>query len=110
MTLTKNNRSITLQVEVALLKKRIEELEAVLKEKEILKAEGNSWELIRAKRDYLLRSTDWTMTPGSTLDQAQWAAYRQILRDLPQTYVSTGPKSVVWPTQPTTLGPNANIE
>jgi hypothetical protein len=65
-----------------------------------------TWESIRAKRDQLIRESDWTMIPGATVDQSQWAAYRQILRDLPQTYAASGPESVVWPTQPSTAGPN----
>ena len=78
-------------------------------------AEGNTpepfddtvtWQDIRVKRDGILRDTDWTMTPGCTVDQAQWAAYRQNLRDLTSTYAETGPESVVWPVQPSTSGPN----
>ena len=65
-----------------------------------------TWQDIRAKRDGILRETDWTMIPGCTVDQAQWAAYRQNLRDLPSTYAETGPESVVWPVQPSTSGPN----
>jgi hypothetical protein len=62
------------------------------------------WEAIRQKRDALIRKSDWTMTPGATVDQAQWTAYRQILRDLPQTYENA--EDVVWPTVPSTSGPN----
>ena len=79
-------------------------------------AEGNTpepadedtltWDSIRATRDQILRDTDWTMTTGATVDQAQWAAYRQNLRDLPQTYKDKTPDDVVWPTQPSTAGPN----
>ena len=36
-----------------------------------------TWDVIRATRDQILRDTDWTMTSGATVDQAQWAAYRQ---------------------------------
>ena len=76
-------------------------------------AEGNTplpvdpvdpWIAIREKRTQLIRDSDWTMTPGATVDQAQWSAYRQILRDLPQTY--SNPEDVVWPTAPSTSGPN----
>jgi hypothetical protein len=63
-----------------------------------------TWDTIRSQRDQLIRDTDWTMIPGATVDQAQWASYRQILRDLPQTY--TNPEDVVWPVQPSTTGPN----
>ena len=70
------------------------------------KADGLSWDDIRSKRDSILSSTDWTMTTGATVDQAQWAAYRQNLRDLPQTNKDKTPDDVVWPTQPSTAGPN----
>jgi hypothetical protein len=66
-----------------------------------------TWDAIREKRDQIIRDTDWTMTPDASVDQAQWAAYRQILRDLPQTFAKTGPESVIWPEQPTTDGPNS---
>jgi len=79
-------------------------------------AEGNTaeaidedtltWDEIRHKRDQILRDTDWTMTSGATVDQAQWAAYRQVIRDIPQTYKDKTPDDVVWPTQPSTAGPN----
>lgn len=65
-----------------------------------------TWDTIRAKRDQLIAASDWTMIPGATVDQAAWAAYRQVLRDLPQTYAATGPESVVWPVEPSTAGPN----
>jgi len=79
-------------------------------------AEGNTaeaadedtltWDSIRSTRDQILRDTDWTMTTGASVDQAQWAAYRQNLRDLPQTYKDKTPDDVIWPTQPSTAGPN----
>ena len=67
--------------------------------------DGLTWNDIRSKRDGILQSTDWTMTTGATVDQAQWAAYRQNLRDLPQTYKDKTPDDVVWPKQPSTAGP-----
>ena len=79
-------------------------------------AEGNTaeaadvdtltWDDIRATRDQILIDTDWTMTTGASVDQAQWAAYRQNIRDIPQTYSGKTPDEVVWPTQPSTAGPN----
>jgi hypothetical protein len=65
-----------------------------------------TWDDIRATRDKILRDTDWTMTSGATVDQAQWAAYRQVIRDIPQTYKDKTPDDVIWPTQPSTAGPN----
>ena len=41
-----------------------------------------TWDDIRSTRDQLLKETDWTMTTGATVDQAQWAAYRQVIRDI----------------------------
>ena len=66
-----------------------------------------TWDDIRVTRDQILRDTDWTMTSGATVDQAQWAAYRQNIRDIPQTYKDKTPDDVVWPTQPSTAGPNS---
>ena len=70
-------------------------------------ADGLTWDDIRAKRNQILTNTDWTMTTGATVDQAQWAAYRQVIRDIPQTYKDKTPDDVVWPTQPSTKGPNS---
>ena len=70
-------------------------------------ADELTWDSIRAKRDGILQSTDWTMTTGASVDQAQWAAYRQNIRDIPQTYKDKTPDDVVWPTQPSTKGPNS---
>tara|TARA_A100001515_G_scaffold84452_1_gene67047 strand:- start:99 stop:467 length:369 start_codon:yes stop_codon:yes gene_type:complete len=70
-------------------------------------ADGLTWNDIRSQRDDILRETDWTMTPGATVDQGQWAAYRQVIRDIPQTYKDKTPDDVVWPTQPSTAGPNS---
>ena len=77
-------------------------------DKTILNLEETSWAIIRKKRDFLLRTTDWTMTPGCTVDQAAWAAYRQSLRDIPQTYRVDGYEAVVWPTVPSTKGPHTD--
>ena len=66
-----------------------------------------TWDSIRATRDQILRDTDWTMTTGATVNQTDWAAYRQAIRDIPQTYKDKTPNDVVWPTQPSTKGPNS---
>lgn len=52
-------------------------------------------------RNKLLFSTDWTQIPNNPLTsemQAEWAAYRQELRDIPQQ--SGYPYNVVWPVAP----------
>jgi hypothetical protein len=84
----------------------VEELEDLVFEGNILLESDNDWEIVRKKRDFLLKSTDWTLTPGSTVDQGAWASYRQVLRDLPQTYSKTGVNSIIWPKQPSIKGPN----
>ena len=72
----------------------------------ISEADSLSWDDIRVKRNKILIETDWTMTTGASVDQSQWAAYRQVIRDIPQTYKDKTPDDVVWPTQPSTKGPN----
>ena len=73
-------------------------------------ADLTDWDIVRAKRDRLLVASDWTVITGATVDQAQWAAYRDKLRAIPQTYkdVADPLKDVVWPTVPSTKGPNTD--
>jgi hypothetical protein len=55
----------------------------------------------RGNRDAKLAACDWTQLADSPLDapkKAEWATYRQELRDLPATYPTYG--DVVWPTEP----------
>lgn len=92
------------------LQRQICELQDILFEGDILNELDGSWEIVRKKRDYLLKSTDWIMTPGATLDQSAWAAYRQVLRDLPQTYSKTGLESIRWPKRPAVSGPNTIVD
>ena len=40
---------------------------------------------VRAKRDQLLKDSDWTQLPDTPADKEAWATYRQALRDLPTT-------------------------
>ena len=65
-----------------------------------------TWDYIRSKRNGILKDTDWTMTTGATVNQTEWAAYRQAIRDIPQTYKDKTPSDVVWPSEPSTAGPN----
>ncbi|MGE4410496.1 MAG: tail fiber assembly protein [Sphingobium sp.] len=58
--------------------------------------------LLRARRDRLLSACDYTQMqdyPISTETRAAWAAYRQTLRDLPDT-VADDPATVTWPEPP----------
>ena len=53
---------------------------------------------VRANRDALLSSSDWTQVADAPVDQAAWAAYRSSLRDVPQQ--SGFPTDITWPTKP----------
>jgi hypothetical protein len=85
---------------------RLEKLEAFCFEDRILQEADSSWDIVRAKRDYLLRSTDWTAVSGCTVSPVDWIQYRQQLRDLPQTFAKARLDQIVWPTPPSTLGPH----
>jgi len=61
---------------------------------------ATQWTAVRSDRDNRLKETDWvsiraadTATPMS----AEWAAYRQALRDIT---TQTDPFSITWPTKP----------
>lgn len=51
--------------------------------------ESNIDEIIRGIRGALLDRSDWTQLPDSPLtdaERAEWATYRQALRDITETY------------------------
>lgn len=59
------------------------------------------WFSIRAARDKRIGETDYTQMPDSPLSgekKAEFAAYRQALRDLPQS--TDNPDEIVWPVKP----------
>lgn len=62
------------------------------------------WPKVRRDRDLLLAECDWTQnsdSPLTTEKKAEWATYRQALRDVPATNSSvTNIDNVVWPTEP----------
>jgi len=105
MGLTANNDLVTLSANFESLKAKVEAIEIIVYGEKVLELDDSTWENIRSKRDYILKSTDWTVTPGCTVDQAQWSAYRQNLRDIPQTYSKL--EDINWPTKPSTSGPNS---
>lgn len=60
-------------------------------------------EYIRSKRANLLSTSDWTQLPDNGLSEAkraEWAAYRQALRDMPATVSVNSVEDIVWPTRP----------
>lgn len=59
--------------------------------------------LLRARRDQLLRDSDYTQLPDADMDadlRARWAEYRQALRDLPLSVANGAPAD--WPVSPAT--------
>ena len=52
---------------------------------------------MREKRDEMLSRTDWMALSDVTMS-AEWRAYRQALRDIPEQ--EGFPDNVVWPTKP----------
>lgn len=53
---------------------------------------------VRAQRNKLLTESDWTQINDSPVDKAEWAAYRQSLRDI--STQDGFPLNVVWPNKP----------
>ena len=57
--------------------------------------------LLRARRDQLLRDSDYTQLPDADMNaalRARWAEYRQALRDLPLSVANGAPAD--WPVSP----------
>jgi hypothetical protein len=52
----------------------------------------------RQERNRLLQASDYRMVSDAPWDTAEWATYRQQLRDLPST--EGFPHSITWPTEP----------
>jgi hypothetical protein len=78
-------------------------LEELEKEQAELVSLTPTWEEIRAKRDHLLKDSDWSVTSDATPKPSKeaWIAYRQALRDLPQNF--SVPQEVIWPVIETNL-------
>lgn len=85
---------------------RLEKLEDICFEEKILQEDNTSWNIVRVKRNYLLKSTDWTAVSGCTIAPMAWVEYRQELRDLPQKFAAAKLDQIVWPVQPSTNGPH----
>lgn len=54
---------------------------------------------VREQRNLLLKESDWTQLPDSQCNKELWAAYRALLRDVPQQ--EGFPNDIVWPDAPT---------
>lgn len=78
-----------------------EEAEWDAKEAEFLAtAADRKWQEIRAERNQRLTDCDWTQLSDNPLPDAQkadWANYRQALRDITE---QTDPFNITWPVAP----------
>jgi hypothetical protein len=81
-----------------------EEQETIRDAEEAAHAAGQSdreFLSLRLERDKLLTESDWTQYNDSPLTdevKAEWAVYRQSLRDLPEN--TDDPANPTWPTPP----------
>ena len=58
---------------------------------------------IRKERDAKLADTDWTQVADAPVSQEDWAAYRALLRSIPEQ--EGFPNEVTWPTEPVAKEP-----
>jgi len=72
---------------------------------EIQAAKDSAMAQLRATRNALLLACDWTQIADCTIPKkADWATYRQALRDFPST-VSDARATVAWPRNPDWVEP-----
>ncbi|HHA2912812.1 TPA: tail fiber assembly protein [Stenotrophomonas maltophilia] len=86
-------RAVTAEMQLASGESRVQEVPAAL----LTRIKGDQ---MKAERSQRLRSTDWTQmddAPLSVAAKAEWAVYRQALRDLPSV---PGFPDVPWPSPP----------
>jgi len=53
---------------------------------------------VRTERDAKLAETDWTQVADAPVSQEDWAAYRALLRSIPEQ--EGFPNEVTWPVEP----------
>lgn len=76
---------------------------------EIQAAKDSAMAQLRATRNALLTACDWTQTPDNpSAKKADWATYRQALRDFPAT-VSDARVNVEWPRNPDWVEPTTGV-
>jgi hypothetical protein len=72
---------------------------------EIQAAKDSAMAQLRATRNALLLACDWTQIADCTIPKkAEWATYRQTLRDFPST-VSDARSTITWPHNPDWVEP-----
>ena len=73
---------------------------APLTAEEVQTAKDSAMAQLRGNRNNLLAQCDWTQIPDCTIpNKAEWATYRQALRDFPDT-VADARLPVEWPHDP----------
>jgi hypothetical protein len=65
---------------------------------EIQAAKDSEMAQMRYRRNQLLKDCDWTQVADAPVNKADWAEYRQALRDVPDQ--AGFPWEVEWPVQP----------
>lgn len=68
------------------------------------------WQDVRGSRDIKLSGCDWTQMPDSALSspkRAEWTAYRQALRDIPQQFSADSDEEFVSSYEDESLFPTA---
>ena len=77
---------------------------------EIQAAKDSAMSQLRATRNALLLACDWTQIADCTIPKkAEWATYRQTLRDFPST-VSDARTTIDWPHNPDWVEPFGTAE
>lgn len=74
-----------------------------LSPEDILARAESQWANVRSQRNKLLAECDWTQladNPLTNVQQAEWATYRQALRDVTS---QEDPFNITWPSDPNTL-------
>ena len=73
---------------------------------EIQSAKDSAMAQIRGQRNSLLAACDWTQIADCTIPKkAEWATYRQTLRDLPSTVTGDSRTFTNWPHNPDWVEP-----
>lgn len=67
----------------------------------VISTPPDPWSLLRARRDELLRQSDWTQLADAAISEEvreSWAKYRSMLRAAPTSV--DDPEKIVWPDPP----------
>ena len=91
---------VTVEEDRVILTHRVIDMTAA----EIAERDANHMSYLREQRNQKLVASDWTQAPDHSsplaeVKKAEWATYRQSLRDLPRTADLTAWPDV-WPTEP----------